>query len=135
MIQPIIEKSYLVEINLGTVAAGKQINFQFIPQLQGSFIYGIQAFSATQMAITPNGATSAAVAGIANCTVTFVVGDDQDIYQMPIYDLISQNTAGLVRMFKNKVINLTKSFVTINGVTSLNNNEAICFQFIYRNKA
>jgi hypothetical protein len=48
MLQPITEKSYLVELNLGTVAVQKQINFQFIPQLEGSIIYGIQSFSCTQ---------------------------------------------------------------------------------------
>lgn len=134
MIQPIIEKSYLVEINLGTVAAGKQINFQFVPQLQGALIYGIQSFSSTQVATTPNGGVTAAIGGIAQCTVTFVVGDDQDIFQMPVYDLVSQQAAGFVRLFNNKQLNLTKSFITINGTTNLNNNDVLVFQFLYRNK-
>lgn len=132
MYQPIIKNSYLVEVNLGTLAAQKQINFQFIPQLEGSFIYGIQAFSASDILVSPNGQNVPVTAGLASLTVTFSVGDNQDIFLMPVSDLRSVNLAGFVRMFDNKKLNLTKSFVTINSVTNLNNNESVCFQFIYK---
>jgi hypothetical protein len=132
MYQPIIKNSYLVEVNLGTLAAQKQINFQFIPQLEGSIIYGIQAFSSSDLLASPNGQTVPSTAGLASLTVTFSVGDNQDIFLMPVSDLRSVNIAGFVRMFDNKRLNLTKSFVTINSVTNLNNNESVCFQFIYR---
>lgn len=132
MYQPIIKNSYLVEVNLGTLAAQKQINFQFIPQLEGSIIYGIQAFSSSDLLASPNGQNVPSTAGLASLTVTFSVGDNQDIFLMPVSDLRSVNIAGFVRMFDNKRLNLTKSFVTINSVTNLNNNESVCFQFIYR---
>jgi len=130
--QPIIEKSYLVEVNLGTIAVQKQINFAFVPQLEGSTIYGIQSFSATQTGVSPNGSTVIANAGLASLTVTFVVGDTQEIFLMPVADLNSPSIYGFIRMFNNKRLNLTKSFVTIQAVTSLNNNESILFNFIYR---
>jgi len=130
--QPIIEKSYLVEVNLGTIAVQKQINFAFVPQLEGSTIYGIQSFSATQTGVSPNGSTVIANAGLASLTVTFVVGDTQEIFLLPVADLNSPAIYGFIRMFNNKRLNLTKSFVTIQATTSLNNNESILFNFIYR---
>lgn len=132
MIQPIIENSYLVEINLGTLAAQKQINFNFIPQLEGSIIYGIQTFSASDVTTSPNGSTVVSTAGLASINVTFSVGDNQDIFLMSTHDLRSASISGFVRMFANKKLNLTKSFITLNSVTGLTNNESILFQFLYR---
>lgn len=132
MLQPIIENSYLVEVNLGTVAAQKQINFNFIPQLEGSIIYSIQTFAASTTTISPNGSTVISSAGLASIFVTFTVGDNQDIYLIPAADLNSPLISGFQRMFANKKLNLTKSFITLNSAASLNNNESILFQFIYR---
>ena len=134
MIQPIIENSYLVEINLGTIAAQKQVNFNFIPQLEGAIIYSIQTFSVTDLTLTPNGATPVSTAGLASCTVTLSVGDNQDIYLYPCSDLRSPNISGFQRMFANKKFNLTKSFVTIQATAGLTNNDAVLFLFHYRRK-
>lgn len=132
MTQPIIEKSYLVELNLGTPAANSQKNFAFIPQLEGSQIYAVQAFTAAQIAVAPSGATVIAAAGAASLALTFCVGSDQDFYLFPYYDLISANNAGFIRMINNKKLNLTKSFVTMFTATNLNANESILLNFIYR---
>lgn len=132
MIQPIIEKSYLVELNLGTVAVQKQINFSFIPQLEGTQIYGIQSFSGNELFTSPNGSTVVSAAGLSNLTVTFVVGDVQEVFLLPVSDLNSPLIYGFVRMFNNKRLNLTKSFVTIQSIANVNNNESVLFNFIYR---
>lgn len=132
MTQPIIEKSYLVELNVGIVSAQKQINFQFIPQLEGSEIYAIQTFSGTDLPVSPNGVTVATLAGLSECTVTFAVGDSQDIFLLPCSDLNSPLIDGFQRMFNNKRLNLTKSFVTINSIVSIASNSVILFNFIYR---
>jgi hypothetical protein len=132
MIQPIIEKSYLVELSLGTVAVQKQINFSFIPQLEGTQIYGIQSFSQSNLLTSPNGSAVVTNAGLTNLTVTFVVGDVQEVFLLPVADLNSPLIYGFVRMFNNKRLNLTKSFVTIQSVTNVNNNESVLFNFIYR---
>jgi hypothetical protein len=134
MIQPIIEKSYLVEVNLGTLAAQKQINFQFIPQLQNAVIYSVQTFSASEIGTSPNGAAVVTAAGMASLTVTFAVGDNQDIFLYPCTDLRSPAVSGFQRMFSNKVFNLTKSYVTIQATTGLTANDSILFNFIYRNR-
>ncbi len=132
MLQPITEKSYLVELNLGTVAVQKQINFQFIPQLEGSLIYGIQTFSSTQTSLSPNGSNVVSAAGLADLTVTFVVGDTQDVFLLPVADLNSPSIQGFIRMFNNKKLNLTKSFVTIQSTATVVNNESILFNFLYK---
>lgn len=132
MLQPIIEKSYLVEINLGTIAVQKQINFAFIPQLEGSTIYGVQTFSGSQLTTSPNGSTVVSAAGLSNITVTFVVGDTQDVYLLPCSDLNSPLIYGFIRMINNKRLNLTKSFITIQSVASLVNNDSVLFNFIYK---
>ena len=132
MIQPIIEKSYLVELNLGTVAVQKQINFNFIPQLEGTRIYGIQSFSQNELGVSPNGSTIVTVAGLGSLTVTFVVGDIQEVFLLPVADLNSPLIYGFTRMFNNKRLNLTKSFVTIQSTANISSNQVICFNFIYR---
>ena len=132
MLQPITEKSYLVEVNLGTVAVQKQINFAFIPQLEGSTIYGIQSFSSDQLSLSPNGSTPVSAVGLADLTVTFVVGDTQDIYLIPVADLNSPLIYGFIRMINNKKLNLTKSFVTIQSTTTVANNQVVLFNFLYR---
>ncbi len=132
MLQPITKNSYLVELNLGTIGVQRQINFSFIPQLEGSQIYGIQSFSATQMAVSPNGSTVIVAAGLASLTVTFVVGDTQELFLIPCADLNSPLIAGFIRMFNDKRLNLTKSFVTIQSAANLNNNESILFNFHYQ---
>lgn len=132
MLQPITEKSYLVELNLGTVGVQKQVNFQFIPQLEGSLIYGIQSFSATQLSLSPNGSSVVTSAGLADLTVTFVVGDMQDVFLLPVADLNSPLIQGFIRMFNNKKLNLTKSFVTIQSTATVANNQSILFNFLYR---
>jgi len=132
MLQPVIENTYLVEVNLGTVGVQKRINFQFVPQLEGCEIYAIQSFSATDLSLTPNGSTTVSTTGLANCTVTFVIGDDEKIYILPLSDLRSANIYGFQRMFKNLKINLTKSYITIQDTAGLSNNQSVLVNFIYR---
>lgn len=132
MLQPVIENTYLVEVNLGTVATQKRINFQFVPQLEGTEIYAIQSFSSTDLALSPNGSTVVSINGLSACTVTFVIGDDEKIYTLPLSDLRSGNIYGFQRMFKNLKINLTKSYITIQTTTGLTNNESVLVNFIYR---
>lgn len=132
MYQPIISNSYLVEINLGTLAAQKQVNIGYIPQLEGSKIISIQTFTASDLATSPNG--QAVTATLAGLTGTFVVGDDQDIYLYPLSDLRAPNVGGFQRMFNNKVLNLTKSFVTIQSTAGIVANDSVLFLFHYIRK-
>lgn len=132
MDQPIIHKSYLVEIPIPAPANQQQINFNFIPQLEGSTIYGVSAYASPVLSTSPNGATLVSAAGLAAIAVTFAVGDNQDVYLMPCVDLYSPTIGGFIRIFNNKKLNLTKSYITILNAGAITANQAVCFNFIYR---
>jgi hypothetical protein len=129
----IINKSYLVEVNLGsTIGVGKQIYFPFIPELEGKMIYGIQAFAAGDMVTSPNGQVVVSNAGLTNAMVTFFVGDQQDLYNVLVHDLRSVSNYGAIRQIVDKRINLTKSYIQLNSVASLSANQSFLFNFIYK---
>jgi hypothetical protein len=132
MLQPIAERTYLVEVNVGTLSVQKQVNFQFIPQLEGATIYAIQSFGATQLALSPNGSAVVTTAGLSDLTVTFAVGDNQDYFLVPVADLNSASISGFIRMISDKKLNLTKSFITLQGNANLAANQSVLFQFTYR---
>lgn len=132
MLQPIAERTYLVEVNVGTLSVQKQVNFQFIPQLEGATIYAIQSFGATQLALSPNGSAVVTTAGLSDLTVTFAVGDNQDYFLVPVADLNSASISGFIRMISDKKLNLTKSFITLQGNANLVANQSVLFQFTYR---
>lgn len=134
MLQPISERNYLIELNVGTVALQKQINFAFIPQLEGAIIYGVQSFSRSELSLSPNGSAVATAPGLADLTVTFAVGDNQDFYLWPVADLNSASINGFIRMINDKRLNLTKSFITIQSTTTIVNNESVLFLFTYRGR-
>jgi len=130
---PIINKSYLVELNLGaTIGVGRQIYFPFIPELEGKMIYGIQAFAAADMATSPNGQTVVSNAGLQCAMVTFFVGDQQDLYNVLVHDLRSVSNYGAIRQIVDKRINLTKSYIQLTSVASLSANQSFLFNFIYK---
>jgi hypothetical protein len=132
MLQPIAERTYLVEVNVGALSVQKQVNFQFIPQLEGATIYAIQSFGATQLALSPNGSAVVSTAGLSDLTVTFAVGDNQDYFLVPVADLNSASISGFIRMISDKKLNLTKSFITLQGNANLVANQSVLFQFTYR---
>lgn len=134
MLQPISERNYLIELNVGTVAVQKQINFAFIPQLEGAIIYGVQSFSRSELSLSPNGSAVATAPGLADLTVTFAVGDNQDFFLWPVADLNSAAINGFIRMINDKRLNLTKSFITIQSTTTITNNESVLFLFTYRGR-
>ena len=65
---------------------------------------------------------------------TFAVGDDQDVFLQPCADLNPALVAGFIRMYNNKKFNLTKSFITMQGVANIAANQAVLFNFFYRSK-
>lgn len=130
MVQPIIEKSYLAELNIATVSAGTNYKFIDIPQLRDAVVYGISAYSQADCLTSPNQKT--VINAPANILVTFVIGEDEEIYQMAYNDLRPAYNAGLIRVFKDKRINFQKSYITITNATGLNNGESVLFNFIYR---
>lgn len=130
----IITNSYLVELNLPSIALGQRYTFLDVPQLRYNavIIDGIEAFTSTQLAVSPNNKNIITANAATNIVITLVVDETEELYQIPYYTLISSNNAGLIREFANKRINLVKSYATILNTTGLTAGESLIFNFYYR---
>ena len=130
----IITNSYLVELNLPTISLGQRYTFLDVPQLRYNAVIvdGLEAFTADQLATSPNAKTIIPAAAAQGIVVTLVVDETEEMYQIPYYTLISGNNAGLIREFANKRINLVKSYATILNTTSLTAAQSLIFNFYYR---
>lgn len=131
---PIAQKSYTAEVVIPTISAGTQVNFGFIAQLEGAEIYGIECLTQSEIGASPNQNFPIDIAGIPSLYVTFVVGENEDLYKIPCSDLNSFYNKGINRSFNKLKINFTKSYVTVNSNTALTAGYSICFNFIYTKK-
>ncbi len=136
MYQPVIEFSYLTEIKITNVPAANQ-TYPFVdyPQLrlkmQAVKVIGISCFTRTQLTKSPNSNTL--VSAVTGMVLTLQVSDSsQDVYLIPCIDLVSGSNSGLIRLFKEKLINFTKSYITILDAAALAQGESVCFNIIYR---
>lgn len=137
MYQPVIDHSYGVELKITQApTAGLVVNFTDIPQLRKGTkqvqVIGIEAFTAAQLTTSPLGNPVISAADALGIVCTFAVGLKEDIYKVPLFDLIPGNNNGLIRIFKEKEINYTKSYITILAVGTLAQNQSIMFNFIYK---
>lgn len=134
MLQPIIYNSYLVEVNLTTVAVGQRYYFLDVPTLRAPYIFvqGIEAYNRDQVTQSPNAATIISAAGAQGIVVTFAVRETEEVYQIPYFTLIASANGGLIREFANKQINLTKSYITILDPAALSAGESAIFNFYYQ---
>lgn len=135
MYQPVINFSYLTEIKITNVPAANQV-YPFVdyPQLrlnmQSVKVRGLGCFTETQLLKSPNGNTL--VSQVTGMVLTLQVSDSsQDVFMIPCIDLVSGSNSGLIRMFRDKQINFTKSYITILDATALSQNESVCFNVIY----
>jgi hypothetical protein len=95
-------------------------------------VYGLQCFVADDIAVTPTSKTVVSLAGAANLMVTLVVGQDQENFAMPYLDLRPASNSGLIRTFKNKLLNITSCFITLNSVANLAAGQSVYIQAIYK---
>ena len=74
-----IEKSYLIEINVGTTNPGNgvNINFQDFPQLRDIYLTGIQVFDLNSVLSSPSGKT--VVGALTGATITLLDIFNQEI--------------------------------------------------------
>ena len=133
MLQPIIENSYLIEINIGaSLGQGLQTTIGTILPLQGRVIYGVQAFSVDDMQLSPSGQAVVTTAGLAGLTLTLLENDTERQFLYPVSDLRSRNVSGFQRMFKPRMYELTRSYITILSTASLTANQRLCLNFFYK---
>jgi hypothetical protein len=136
--QPIIKHSYSATIALGSLSVGKQINFQYIPELGEAFIYSIEVYTIGAINSMPDNNNSIVALGASCLTASFAEGDDYFIFNYPVYllqpiDINNNSQQGYSVMIKPRKINLPKSYITINSTAFLNapNLERVFFNFIY----
>jgi hypothetical protein len=131
----IIKRSQLIEAQFtGTPAAGKKYQFTEIPNISRNniIVYGFEAFTATQLAVTPNNNTVVASGVSDQLVVTLIDSDNKErVYQLPYYTAIRSLNGGFVLMVKPFILNLTRSYVQITSATGINANEVASFNLYY----
>ena len=131
----IIKRSQLIEAQFtGTPAAGKKYQFTEIPNISRNniIVYCFEAFTATQLAVTPNNNTVVAAGVSDQLVVTLIDSDNKErIYQLPYYTAIRSLNGGFVLMVKPFILNLTRSYVQITSATGINANEVASFNLYY----
>lgn len=129
----VIKRSQIVEAKLaGSLAVGNRYFFQDIPNLSRNniIVYGIEAFTSTQLSKAPSGATTVPVS--TGIVVTLRDNQKQEfMYQVPYFTLIRANNAGLIVMLKPRIINLTDCYVNLTATAGLTVNEVACFNLYY----
>jgi hypothetical protein len=127
-----IQRSYLIEVNVGTTNPGNgvNINFQDYPQLRNIFLTGVQVFDNNSVSISPSGKT--VVGALTGATVTLMDIYNQEIMrQYPAQDLSPYYNSGIYRDFKPFQLQLTKSFITILDNTTTAANESYMINIFY----
>jgi hypothetical protein len=131
----IIKRSQLIEAQFtGTPATGKKYQFTEIPNISRNniVIYGFEAFTATQLAVTPNNNTVVASGVSDQLVVTLIDNDNKErVYQLPYYTAIRSLNGGFVLMVKPFILNLTRSYVQITSATGINANEVASINLYY----
>lgn len=133
----IIKNSQLVQavIISSAPAYGQTYYFEDIPNISKGNIalYGIEAYSASQMAVSPTGNTVVSAANSLNLSVTLVTTENnfKQIENQPYYNFIRSNNAGFVVLLNAIRIDLTKCFITINAAGTLAQNQVALFNLYY----
>jgi hypothetical protein len=131
----IIKRSQLIEAQFsGTPAAGKKYQFLEIPNISRNniIVYGFEAFTAAQLAVTPNNNTVVASSTSDQMVVTLIDNDNKErIYQLPYYTAIRSLNGGFVLMVKPFILNLTRSYVQLTSTTGINANEVASLNLYY----
>ena len=131
----IIKRSQLIEAQFtGTPATGKKYQFTEIPNISRNniVVYGFEAFTATQLAVTPNNNTVVASGVSDQLVVTLIDNDNKErVYQLPYYTAIRSLNGGFVLMVKPFILNLTRSYVQITSATGISANEVASFNLYY----
>lgn len=134
MLQPIIQNTYLVEVNLPTVTQGQNYPFLDNPNLRYPkiFLHGMESLIDVQLSKSPNQSDIVTASGAAGIVLTLSVKDTEEVFQIPYLSLCTTVNAGLIREFANKQINLTKSYITVFDVTNLVAGQSAAFNFYYK---
>lgn len=131
----IIKQSQLVTATInGTPTINRRYKFDDIPNLSRNniILYGIEAYSSSQLTNTSDGSDILSAADTLGVTVTLKDNQNNEfIYQMPYYNLIRANNGGFVILLEPKIINLTDCYVQINNALAIASGDVAIFNFYY----
>lgn len=129
----VIKRSQIVEAKLsGSLAVGKRYTFTDVPLLSRNnlIIYGFEAFTSSQLTVSPAGNTVVPVS--TGIVITWRDTQKQEfIYQIPMYTTIRANNAGLIVLLQPRTVNLTDSYVTLTDTTGLTLNQTVAINLYY----
>jgi len=131
----IIKRSQLLEAQIvSTPAVGKKYQFTEIPNLSRNniIVYGLEAYTTTQLTTTPNNNTPVTAAESLGVVVTLVDNNNNErIYQLPYYSAIRSLNGGFVLMFKPFILNITRSYIQLTNVSTIAAGEVAVFNIYY----
>lgn len=131
----IIKRSQIVEAQVvGTPATARKYQFLDVPNIgqNNCLVYGLEVFSADQLATTPNNNTVLAAADIPQVTVTLRdINKREFLYQIPAYTLVRSLNGGFITMIQPRVINLTDCYIQLTGTTGIAQNEVLAINLYY----
>lgn len=130
----IIKRSQLVTATLQGTTVRTRYNFDYIANISRNniILYGICAYTAAQMAVTPNGETVIADADKDQITFTLVNTDNVEfINEMPLVECIRSDNGGIIMPIAPQRINLTDCYVQITENTGLAAGEVVAFNIFY----
>ncbi len=134
----VIKKSQLITAKFrNTPAANQKIYFDDIPEINRDniLVYGIEAYTADQVAQDESGNTLISSAGAKSLNLTLVVrGNDEEVQQIPVTGLIRSNVNGFYTLLNRKCISLTQSYITTNSGSNLSQNQVVQFNLYYVDK-
>ena len=130
----VAKRSVLVEVPLGTIAAGRSVNFEDVPDISRKNIklYAIESFSAAQLAISPKGRTVIPANAAPSLAFTLVQNStEQRIFNMPYFNTIRANNAGWIMLLDGLEVTITKCQVNILTASNLTNDQTALFNLYY----
>lgn len=134
----VINRSQLVYAQLGTtggsVAAGNPYRFTPVENMTSLNIsvYGVEAFGATQLAVTPDGQTVCANSVLDQLTLTLVDSKGNEVLKdFPVYNLVRANIGGFANLFADYNLDMVKCYVKITDTTGVTAGTVVAFNWYY----
>jgi len=131
-----IKRTQLVECVLNTVVVGQRFQFQDVPEISRNniILYGLEAFTATQLVTTPSARTVVPI-GTGLLVNLQNALNEQFVYNIPYFSLIRSQNGGFFFSFADGIdVQLTNCTVQITNITSLVANQSAVFNLIYAYK-
>jgi len=133
----VFDKTYTVEFPISRTNAGTVVFFPIIQVLDQKLLTSIETFIPEINAVTPSGKLPANSSLLATSFITLVVGDTQEIWQMPLLKLLNLNneffsgvgSSNMQVEFKFLKIIWSKAFITIGDASLINTVDEESFWF------